>query len=106
MRFLAKGWKKIIEVIIKLLPQKYTNVGLNLLGIRVGNNSTISKTTYFQTNRVEIGNNVYINKFCEFHTGIGQGGRIIRGDDCDIAMGVQVRCDTHARGNGGGETRR
>ena len=45
MRFLAKGWKKIIEVIIKLLPQKYTNVGLNLLGIRVGNNSTISKTT-------------------------------------------------------------
>lgn len=62
MRFLDKGWKKIIAVIIKLLPQKYTNVGLNLLGIRVGNNSTISKTTYFQTNRVEIGNNVYIYK--------------------------------------------
>lgn len=37
MRFLDKGWKKIIAVIIKLLPQKYTNVGLNLLGIRVGN---------------------------------------------------------------------
>lgn len=66
MRFLDKGWKKIVEVIIKLFPQKYTNVGLNLLGIRVGNNSIISKTTYFQTNCVEIGSNVYINKFCEF----------------------------------------
>ena len=102
MRFLDKGWKKIIAVIIKLLPQKYTNVGLNLLGIRVGNNSTISKTTYFQTNRVEIGNNVYINKFCEFHTGIGQGGRIIIEDDCDIAMGVKFICETHEMCNGGG----
>ena len=103
MRFLDKGWKKIIAVIIKLLPQKYTNVGLNLLGIRVGNNSIISKTTYFQTNRVEIGNNVYINKFCEFHTGIGQGGRIIIEDDCDIAMGVKFICETHEMCNGGGE---
>ena len=47
-----------------------------------------------------------INKFCEFHTGIGQGGRIIIEDDCDIAMGVKFICETHEMCNGGGKTSR
>ena len=55
---------------------------------------------------LKIGNNVYINKFCEFHTGIGQGGRIIIEDDCDIAMGVKFICETHEMCNGGGKTSR
>ena len=39
-------------------------------------------------------------------TGIGQGGRIIIEDDCDIAMGVKFICETHEMCNGGGKTSR
>ena len=88
----------IINNFTKVLPHKLISKILRIFGIDIGK-AAIRRNCYFDSKRVKIGDNTFVNQFCQFHTGGQKDGAINIGDNCDIGMGVKFICPTHDIGS-------
>jgi maltose O-acetyltransferase len=70
---------------------------LRSIRITVGKNTEIRSNCVFVNDNVQIGDNVFINQHCYFHS--SKIGRITIEENCDIGMNVLLCTITHETGN-------
>ena len=75
-------------------PNKIRRKILKMCGITLFKNSRVSSDCFFDTNKVFIGKDTFINRFCQFHDG-GHGEKIVIKDNCMIAMNVNFCTVSH-----------
>lgn len=63
------------------------------------NNSEIISNCFFNNKNVTIGKDSFVNRFCQFHSGEGEGKGISIGEKCYIAMNVNLCCISHEIGD-------
>lgn len=93
--------KKIVLALAssQITPPILRNRILNKLIGYVASSAEISGDSYFTGNKIHIGENVFINKFCRFYSHCNEGSEIFIGDNVAIAMGVTFTTHTHQIGS-------
>lgn len=70
------------------------------IGLRYGSNLRIARDCFFdKAKSVEFGNNVFVNRKCQFHIG-QEDAKIVIGSSVWIGMDVCFICPTHEIGDG------
>src|SRR5699024_4771275 len=80
-----------------LVPNRVRSKLLKVLGLNVKTNKIRAKC-YFDSTNIEIGNNTFINYFCQFYPSSTEQGKITIGENCQIAMNVNFCTITHRIG--------
>lgn len=81
-----------------LVPNRARSKLLKVLGLSVKTNKIRAKC-YFDSTNIEIGNNTFVNYFCQFYPSGVPDGKITIGDNCQIAMNVNFCAITHRIGD-------
>lgn len=79
---------------------KYRNLILSRCIGKVSSTAEIRTNVYFTGNRITIGDNVFINKFCRIFSHERQGSEVFLGRSVVLAMGVTLVTHTHEIGDG------
>lgn len=89
--------ENLLRQLMELMPQPLRYWIFKILLARLGSHSMIDYQTYFRYPwKISIGNNVTINRGCEFYGSIlVNAARISVGDHCALAPRVRVLSATH-----------
>lgn len=69
-------------------------------GLKIGNGTTFSSDCMIDNpNNINIGEESYINRFCQFHTGMSENATICIGSRTWIGCNVSFICITHEKGD-------
>ena len=70
---------------------------LKLAGLKLGKGVRINSNSFFSTSNIQIGDNTFINRFCQVHDGL-MGGKLSVGRNCFISFNVVFCLVTHKIG--------
>ena len=88
--------RKRIGYFLRLLRQFW----LRQKGMYIGRGCEIRKKVFFDNaSRVSIGHYSFVNRGCEFHTGAGKTNRIVLGNNVYVGMNVCFICVSHELGS-------
>lgn len=80
------------------IPNKFRKTLLNVCGMKLDKNSRVMSNCFFDTNLISLGENSFINRFCQFHDA-GYGAKVSIGNDCMVAMNVNFCTVSHEIGD-------
>ncbi len=91
--------KIIVNKIIEsyFLPNKIRRILLNKCGMNISKSSNVSSNCFFTSNNITVGEGSFINRFCQFNTGL-YNESIKIGENCMVAMNVNFCATTHEIG--------
>ena len=88
--------RKRIGYFLRLLRQFW----LRQKGMYIGRGCEIRKKVFFDNaSRVSIGHYSFVNRGCEFHIGAGKTNRIVLGNNVYVGMNVCFICVSHELGS-------
>lgn len=95
------GFKRItVNTIINryIIPNRIRVKLYRIIGIKA-KDTVISSGCFFNSEFISIGDNCFINRFCQFYSAYDVNGQIDIGNKCDIGMNVVFCTITHEIGN-------
>lgn len=89
----------IVNDVANFFPMRIRIKIYEKYGIKIQSGGQIRKYCFFESNRIEIGENSFINSKCNFITGAGNE-KIVIGKDVQIGTGCSFICTDHKIGKG------
>ena len=81
-----------------LIPNRVRVMLYKYMGLEIQTNRVRPKC-FFNSERVSIGENSFVNYFCQFHSSVKPQGTIKIGENCYIGMNTNICTITHEHGN-------